>query len=162
MGEASTSAAMEITTIYVCIYNMYIYFCIHIDLNAIIFVFAASYMKNFAVRLTDQQPTAGKTYVFEKNVKYPLCGRWSGTPPHSSDIRVRCTGNVSGRYVVIHVPGTTPVQVCEVEVFGSKTTQPIKGKIIVLTMKRWSNICINLIFCAQLWNKAKRQIAHPI
>ena len=72
-------------------------------------------LRDFQVYVSDQHPpiSSGRDLRQED-----MCGRYEGTPPTSSTVKVFCQGTPRGTHVYITVPYTDYLVVCEVEVFG--------------------------------------------
>ena len=98
--------------------------------NVSVGCFADSQMKNFAAHASDDEPQSPiiPAFAFKKN--YPLCARYSSTPPKGADVKLNCKANVQGRYVYIHTSQKSPLTLCEVQIFGKPVADKIPGKAL--------------------------------
>ena len=79
-------------------------------------------LQYFTVYVADTQPpiVSGNDL---KLSEFTYCGMYPGTPPGGKFVSVRCPEGTAGSYVYITVHKTTPLNLCEVEVYGKRKSQ---------------------------------------
>jgi uncharacterized membrane protein YhdT len=104
-------------------------------------MFAATRMNNFKVALTNTSPASSPPL----NGTTP-CGQWPGVAP-PGPLTVSCvTGLAAFRYVVITIPISDYLTICELQVFPrGLRTSCILSLLLLVAILVW---CVQLIFTA--------------
>ena len=83
--------------------------------------FPAVLNRDLTVHASDKAPVQYVSPDFSFSRMYKFCAKFSGVPPKSTDLRLKCKRRAIGQYVFVHVDGNGRFQACEVEVYGKAT-----------------------------------------
>ena len=74
-------------------------------------------MNNFTVGLTNNQPSLSSTLLGS----YSICATYPGYPAGGSTVIMECqSSTIPGRYLIVQLPSTNQLCVCEVQAFTVK------------------------------------------
>ena len=96
------------------VYYYYYYYCIDTRLH------------NFVIYTTDTMPARDLPAPSADAATSTICGRYTEVAPRAAMTSVQCDDVVTGRYVVIQIPGEgTYLTLCEVEIYCKYLTLKI-------------------------------------